>query len=118
MPAGKDDHLWMQPNGDTPDKIKNNPLVKDIPLPRTGSMSRAGTLVTKTLLLAGEGWDGQPFFRAYDKKTGEIVATIPLPATQTGLPMTYMHGGQQYVVMTVGAPGHPAELVALRLPKK
>ena len=53
--------------------------------------------------------------RAHDKATGEILAEIALPGTQTGLPMTYVWGGKQYVVMAVGGRG-PAEIVALSLP--
>ena len=53
--------------------------------------------------------------RAHDKKTGDILAEIELPANQTGVPMTYMLGGVQYIVVAVGASDHPAELVALRL---
>jgi hypothetical protein len=30
--------------------------------------------------------------------------------------MTYSHAGKQYVVVAVGGPEHPAELVALALP--
>jgi quinoprotein glucose dehydrogenase len=111
------EHLWVQANGDTPDEIRNHPALKGVDLPRTGSNSRAGIVVTKTLVLAGEGWGGQPFFRAYDKQTGEIVATFELPSVQTGIPMTYMHEGKQYIVMSVGSPAHPAELVALSLPE-
>ena len=55
-------------------------------------------------------------FRAYDKMTGEMVHEIELPANQTGNPMTYMLDGKQYIVMAIGARGHPAELVALTLP--
>ena len=46
-----------------------------------------------------------------------MVAEIELPANQTGLPMTYMHEGRQYIVMAVGARGLPGELVALALPE-
>ena len=73
-------------------------------------------MVTKTLLFAGEGFGGDPVFRAHDKFTGEIVAEIALPASQSGLPMTYMYEGMQYIVMAVGGARHPAELIALRLP--
>jgi len=111
------EHLWMQVNGDTPDEIRNHPALRGVDLPRTGSISRAGIVVTKTLVLAGEGWGGRPFFWAYDKQTGEIVASIALPAVQTGVPVTYMHEGKQYVVMTVANPEHPAELVALTVPE-
>lgn len=68
-------------------------------------------------MFAGEGWGGQPMFRAYDKKTGEIVWETKLPGTQTGLPMTYMVNGKQYIAFTVGDPetDRPAELIAFCL---
>jgi hypothetical protein len=34
--------------------------------------TRPALLVTKTLLFAGEGWNGDPILRAYDKATGEV----------------------------------------------
>jgi quinoprotein glucose dehydrogenase len=34
----------------------------------------------------------------------------------TGIPMTYMVNGRQFIVVAVGAAGVPAELVALALP--
>jgi quinoprotein glucose dehydrogenase len=34
----------------------------------------------------------------------------------TGVPMTYMVDGRQFIVLAVGAAGVPAELVALALP--
>ena len=107
---------WQIPNGDTPPAIKTN--FEDTGLtgiPPTGSPSLAGLLVTKTFLFAGEGPNGQPIFHAYDKKTGENVWQAPLPGgRQTGLPMTYMHQGRQYIVMaTTGAQrGTGAQLVA------
>ena len=55
-------------------------------------------------------------FRAYDKKTGAIVGQVKLPANQTGMPLTYMAGGKQYVVVPVGAVGVAGEFVALALP--
>ncbi len=55
-------------------------------------------------------------FRAHDKDTGEIVAEIEIPSHQTGVPMTYMHEGKQYIVMAVAGRGVPGELVALALP--
>ena len=70
-----------------------------------------------TLLFAGEGMAGAPMFRAHDKMTGEILAEIELPNAQSGLPMTYLHEGRQYIVISVGGGGQPAELVALALPQ-
>jgi quinoprotein glucose dehydrogenase len=107
----------MQPNGDTPKAIAEHPALAGIELPRTGSPSRAGMLVTKTLLLAGEGWGGGNGFYAYDKKSGEILSRIALPATQTGLPITYLLDGRQYVVLSVGDSETPASLVALAVPR-
>ena len=35
---------------------------------------------------------------------------------ETGLPMTYMAGGKQFIVVAIGARNFPAELLALSLP--
>ncbi|GAB2553855.1 outer membrane protein assembly factor BamB family protein [Spirosoma aerophilum] len=116
------DHKWMVPNADTPSWVKDVPALKGIKIPRTGLPDRVGMLVTKTLLFAGEGaglygsdGGGGNKFRAYDKSTGTIVSEIELPANQSGLPMTYSMNGKQYIVVAVGAIGHPGELVALSL---
>jgi quinoprotein glucose dehydrogenase len=111
------EHVWMLANGATPAQIAEHPALAGVELPRTGKPSRAGLLVTKTLLFAGEGLGGDPVFRAHDKASGEIIAEIELPATQSGIPMTYMHEGRQYIVMAAGGRGFPAGLVALALPE-
>ena len=118
------EHLWWVPNGVAPQWVRDHPALQGIDLSQTGQTGRTGLLVTKTLLFAGDGnglfnffkGSGGPMFRAYDKQTGDIVAEIELPAHQTGVPMTYMLKNKQYIVVAVGARGHPAELVALRLP--
>lgn len=115
--------VWMIANGDTPGWITNNPALKGIDIPRTGTPDRAGLLVTKTLLFAGEGSGlyasdgvgGGNMFRAHDKATGEILFEMELPANQSGIPMTYSVNGKQFIVMAIGAVGHPGELVALSL---
>ena len=111
---------WQVPNGDAPAYVKEHPALEGIDVGRTGRPDRGGLLVTRTLLFAGEGGgmfaafgSGGNMFRAHDKATGEVVAEIELPANQTGLPMTYMHEGRQYIVVAVGARGVPGELVAL-----
>jgi len=112
---------WMVANGDAPEWIKNHPALKGVDLSKTGRYEHVGILVTKTLLFAGEGsglfavspGSGGPMFRAYDKMTGELVFEFKLPANQSGVPMTYMVNGRQYIVVAVGATGVPAELVAL-----
>ena len=107
---------WVVPNGDTPEGVAERLGVDPEDVPRTGKVSRAGVLVTKTLLMAGEGSSGAAVFRALDKMTGETLAQIDLPNAQVGLPMTYMHEGRQYIVISVGGGGEAAELVALALP--
>jgi quinoprotein glucose dehydrogenase len=116
------DHVWMVPNTDTPEWARDNPALKGLTLPRTGSFDQVGLLVTKTLLFAGEGsglWragGGGNKLRAHDKATGAIVHQLTLPANQSGIPMTYEVDGRQYIVVAVGAKGQPGELVALSLP--
>ena len=119
------DHRWMVANGDTPDCVKNHPALSGIEIPRTGKPERSGILVTRTLLFAGEGagvfatptWAGGPMFYAYDKQTGDIVWEFELPKNQSGIPMTYLVDGRQYIAMAISTRGEPAELVALALPR-
>ena len=109
-------HQWMIANGDTSKEILNNKKLFGVVMPRTGKPTRAGILITKTLLFAGEGFGGDPIFRAHNKLTGEIIAEIKLPATQTSPPSSYRINGKQYIVMTIGDGKKPAELIALALP--
>jgi glucose dehydrogenase len=111
------EHAWQRVNGDTPEEIKNHPLLKDVDLPPTGKPTRSGMALTKSLLFFGEGPGGSPLLHAVDKATGETVAEIELPASVTGLPITYMHEGRQFIVMTVSDFRNPARLVALALPE-
>ncbi len=112
------EQLWMIANGDTPAAVASNPALAGVSLPRTGKHTRAGLVVTDTLLFAGEGYGGDPVFRAHDKATGEILAEIALPATQASPPSTYRVNGRQFIVMTVADGESPAELIALALPKR
>ena len=116
------DILWQVPHGETPDVVRNHPALQGLDIPRTGS-SGGGTLVTQTLLIAGDDStftapDGSraAMLRAYDKSSGAEVGTLQLPAAVTGLPMTYTIGGVQYITLAVGGAGHAAELLAFRLP--
>jgi quinoprotein glucose dehydrogenase len=119
----KGEMLWQVAHGETPDAIRNHPALKGVNIPRTGRAGIIGTIVTKTLVIAGEAGtitmpDGKrgAYLRAYDKKTGADAGMIPMPAGQTGSPMTYMLDGKQYIVLAIGAAGYPAEYVAYRLP--
>jgi quinoprotein glucose dehydrogenase len=108
--------LWWIPNGDTPDRLRNHRLLQGVDLPNTGQPSHATALVTRSLLLYGVGRGGAPRFHAVDKRTGERLGTVELPATSDTAPMTYLHEGVQYVVLSVSGGGLPGSFVALRLP--
>ncbi len=118
----KGEIVWQIAHGETPDNIRNHPALKGLTIPRTGRQGRIGTLVTKTLVIAGEGG----FFttpsgargamlRAYDKATGNEVGSVYMPAPQTGSPMTYMLNGKQYIVVAISGASYSAELIAFRL---
>jgi quinoprotein glucose dehydrogenase len=115
--------LWRVAHGETPDNIRNHPALKGLTIPRTGRPGVIGTLVTKTLVIAGErdffttpsGQRGA-MLRAYDKASGKDAGAVYMPAGQTGTPMTYMLGGKQYVVLAIGGTGYEAEFIAFRLP--
>ena len=118
------DIIWQVAHGATPDHVRSHPALEGLDIPRTGQSGNIGTLVTKSLVIAGEpiltttpeGIQGA-MLRAYDKATGEEVAAVLMPAAQSGSPMTYMVDGIQYLVVAVSASGFPGELVAFRLPQ-
>jgi quinoprotein glucose dehydrogenase len=119
----KGDIAWQIAHGETPDNIRNHPALKGVTIPKTGRNGRIGTLVTKTLLVAGEGGffttpNGQrgAMLRAYDKATGNEVGSVYMAAPQSGTPMTYMLNGKQYIVLAISGGSYTAELVAYRLP--
>jgi quinoprotein glucose dehydrogenase len=119
----KGEIAWQIAHGETPDNIRNHPALKGLNIPRTGRSGIVGTLLTKTLVIAGEpgvftNSNGQrgAMLRAYDKATGKEVGAVYLPVQQSGSPMTYMLNGKQYVVVAVGGNGYAGELIAFRLP--
>lgn len=125
--------LWQVANGDGP---RDNPAIAHLKLGPLGNPGHAAPLVTKTLLFVGEGSDamvgaprippgmpfdtapnyGEPWFRAYDKATGAVLAEIELPAGTTGAPITYLHQGKQYIVVAIGGRDAEPEWIALALP--
>jgi quinoprotein glucose dehydrogenase len=119
----KGEILWQIAHGETADNIRNNPALKGLTIPRTGRPGLIGPLVTKTLVIAGEGGvfttpSGQrgAMLRAYDKTDGKEVGAVYMPAPETGSPMTYMLNGKQYIVIAVSGGNYSGELLAFRLP--
>jgi len=115
------EHAWRVPHGDG---IRNHLIEMGIPDPGpVGSFSGGGPLLTKTLLFVGQGSrtsrvsneESAAVLRAFDKRTGQVIQELPLPAPPSGTPMTYMAGGKQYIVLAVGG-GSEAGLLALALP--
>jgi quinoprotein glucose dehydrogenase len=120
----KGEFRWQVPFGATPDNIRQHPLLKGLNLPPLGRQgNNSGTLVTKTLLIAGESTFGPTpsgargaMLRAFEKATGREVGALYLPAPQSGSPMTYQLNGRQYIVVAISGGTYSGELVAFRLP--
>ena len=117
--------LWQTPHGDTPDNIRNHPALKGMTIPKTGQVATAGVgmVVTKTLVIMGDPQITAPpgrtrgaMLRAYDKKTGQEVGAVWMPAIQSGSPMTYMLDGKQYIVVAVSGGAYSGEYLAFGLP--
>ena len=115
---------WQVPHGYAPDSIRNHAVLEGTELGKTGWRGRIGTLVTKTLVIAGdagmhttETGEVGAMLRAYDKATGEEVGSVYMDAPQTGSPMTYSVDGRQYIVVASSGGGKPGQFLAYRLPE-
>jgi quinoprotein glucose dehydrogenase len=116
--------MWQAPHGDTPDNIRNHPALRGKTIPKTGQSgaSGVGLLVTKTLVIMGDPQvttsPDRPrgaMLRAYDKKTGEQVGAVWMPAPQSGSPMTYRVDGRQYIIVASGGGNYSGEYIAYAL---
>ena len=116
---------FQVPHGDTPDSVRNHPALKGLNIPKTGQpgTSGVGLVITKTLVVMGDSQitttlehPAGAMLRAYDKKTGQQVGAILMPAIQSGTPMTYMVDGKQYIVVAVSGGNYSGEYLAYRLP--
>ena len=123
------EHKWMTPLGEGP---RSHPALQNLALPLLGWEARGFPLLTKTLLfIAQEGIQRtragaeeptlaelesrDPSMQAFDKETGRLIASIPLPNNAYGSPMTYSAGGKQYIVVAVGGANLLPQLIALTL---
>ncbi|MBI4475027.1 MAG: PQQ-binding-like beta-propeller repeat protein [Acidobacteria bacterium] len=117
--------MWQVAHGDTPDNVRNHPSLRGLNIPKTGQSgtSGVGLMVTKTLVVMGDPQitapPGRPrgaMLRAYDKRTGEQVGALLLPAPQSGSPMTYRVDGKQYILVAVSGGAYSGEYLAFSLP--
>jgi glucose dehydrogenase len=72
--------------------------------------------VTGSLLIYGEGRGGRPLLHAVDKRTGQELATVEIPQATDTAPMTFLHDGVQYIIISVSGDDLPQSFIALRLP--
>ncbi|HEV3060319.1 MAG TPA: PQQ-binding-like beta-propeller repeat protein [Vicinamibacterales bacterium] len=115
---------WQVPHGDTPDGVRNSPLLKGMNIPKTGQPGSVGLLVTKTLVVLGDPavtttpeHPRGAMLRAYDKQTGKEVGAVWMPAPQSGSPMTYKgQDGRQYFVIAISGGNYSGEYLAFALP--
>ena len=119
----KGEITWQVAHGETPDVVRNHPLLKGMTLPRTGQAGGVVTAVTKTLVLAGDpqvtttaDHPRGAMLRAYDKASGKEVGAVYMPAQQSGGVMTYMVKGKQYIVVAVSGGAYSGEYIAYSLP--
>jgi quinoprotein glucose dehydrogenase len=118
--------VWQIAHGETPDVVRNHPALKGLDIPRTGQTTyNVGTLITKTLVIAGDGQvtttadhPRGALLHAYDKATGKEVGSVYLPAPQSGSPMTYLVDGKQYIVVAVSGGAYSGEYIAFTLPSE
>ena len=128
------EHEWMVPNGWGP---VDNPAIAHLDLGKLGVPGRPSPLLTKSLLFIGEGMTNQrrggrippdmpieiatnsggPWFRAYDKASGEVLWEIEMEAGTTNPPVSYVYNGRQYLLVAIGDSRHSPEMVAFALPE-
>jgi len=117
--------MWQTPHGDTPDAIRNHPLLKGMNIPKTGQAqtSGVGLMVTKTMVVMGDpqvttaaDHPRGAMLRAYDKMTGKEVGALYMPAPQSGSPMTYSVDGKQYIIVAISGGNYSGEYISFALP--
>ena len=86
---------WQIPFGEYPELAAKG-------MRNTGSENYGGPLVTAGGLLFIGATNFDRKFRAYDKKSGELLWETTLPAGGNATPSTYQVNGRQYVVIAAG----------------
>jgi quinoprotein glucose dehydrogenase len=116
---------WQVPHGDTPDAVRNSPVLAGKTIPKTGQPGSVGLVVTKSLVVLGDpsitttaDHPRGAMFRAYDKTSGKEVGGVLMAAPQSGSPMTYTVEGKQYIVVAISGASYTGELVAFKIPER
>jgi quinoprotein glucose dehydrogenase len=117
------DIVWQVPHGETPDAVRNHPALQGKNIPKTGQNISVGLVVTKSLVILGDGQVTNPgnrprgaMLRAYDKTNGREVGAIYIPSAQSGSPMSYQVDGRQYIIVAVSGGNYSGEYIAFALP--
>jgi quinoprotein glucose dehydrogenase len=119
------DIMWQVAAGDTPDNVRNHPMLRGLNIPKTGQpgVSGVGLMNTKTVVVMGDSQvtttpehPRGAMLRAWDKTNGREVGAVWMPAPQSGSPMTYMVDGKQYIVVAVSGGSYSGEFLAFSLP--
>jgi glucose dehydrogenase len=106
------EHAWMIPTGETPARVKNNPALQGIDIGNTGTGNLVPMVVTPSMLVYSDvATDGTPLLYAINKATGDIEASIEVPARSRYGMSTWVHDGHQYIMLQTGA-----TLTAMALP--
>ena len=112
------ERVFEVPVGEASDQLKRHPALQGVDLSGVSGRGKAVMMATGSLLLATEGSRGPAVLNAHNKRTGEEIGSIDLPAPGMYGMMTYMHEGRQYIVVQIGKGGEfPGSLAALALPE-
>lgn len=114
--------IWQIPHGEGPRSRVNQILgggqdVGQLGTVMHGAINTNGLLVTDTLLFANEFVRPMGIMRAFDKDTGDMVLERRIDTAPVGSPVTYSHGGRQFIVFATGGRRHGSELRAYALPE-
>jgi quinoprotein glucose dehydrogenase len=124
---------WVSPLGDGP---RHHPLLKGLNVPRLGdALEGQSVLLTKNVLFVtvwrrqrgsnlamvppwkpeyGDPNAGRKLLFVFDKESGQLLREFEMDGHSAAAPMTYTHGGKQYIAIAVGG-NQEAEIVALGL---
>lgn len=107
------DMAFQIPTGETPDRIRNNPALEGVDIGDTGSGNQVPMVTTANLLIYSDtDRDGETaLLFAVDKKTGEEVGRIEVPARSRYGMSSWMHDGHQYIILQTGS-----KLTAVAMP--